>query len=162
MEIEPRRPEAVLRLFVFRWTIAAKWMVGPSMDNCSEVWEKRILGWNRRQPRSRHCQADEAARQGMAPAPGALICARPNTSGRHSFRPRRPGRVRASQLCVGLAGLAAVELGSANELSRLRLTGLTVADEEETSQVVQLGLNVETLPFPNVVPGAYWSRGAGS
>jgi hypothetical protein len=49
-------------------------MVGPSMDNCSEVWEKRILGWNQRQLRSRHCQADEAARQGMAPAPrGAYL-----------------------------------------------------------------------------------------
>ena len=41
------------------------------MDNCSELWEKRILRWNQRQLRSRHCQADEAARPGIASAPGA-------------------------------------------------------------------------------------------
>ena len=102
-------------MIVFRWTIAAKWMVGPSMDNCSEVWEKRILGWGQRQLRSRHCQADESARQGKRQRPGRLSArGRVLPAGVLFSRDDLDGSELRSSY-VGPPGFAAVGLGRANE-----------------------------------------------
>src|ERR1700684_2295431 len=106
---------------------------------------KADSGMARRRPRGRHCPAGHrvstrGAYQRAAeclPA-GVLFTATSWT--------------RASQLVGRLAGLAAVELGSANDLTRLRLTRMAAGAGGESSRLVQAGLNVETLPFLASVP----------
>lgn len=80
------------------------------MDNCSEAGKADSGTAN--------------ARAGPAIA-RALIYTRPGTHGRHSsHRDDQDGRdLRRSW--IGLAGLAAVDLGSAHDVSRLRLTRMT-------------------------------------
>jgi hypothetical protein len=77
-------------------------------------------------------QADEAARQGIASAPGRLSArGRVIPAGVVFHRGVLDGcELRSS--CVRLAGLAAVELGSAIDLSRLKLTRMTAVAREES------------------------------
>jgi hypothetical protein len=100
MEIAPRRPEAALRSFVFRWTIAAKWMVCLSMDNCSEVEGLSFDGQLQRSV-------------GKADSGMASVREGPAIAFFSTATSWTGAKVRGSR--VGQAGLAAVEPGSAND-----------------------------------------------
>ena len=82
----------------------------------------------------RRCPADKPERRGTADAGLVLI---PEPLGRASPNAGTAAQVSWSPFVTGGASTAG---------------GLIVADREEAAQVVQRGLNVETLPFPNVVP----------